>query len=484
LRFEQSDQPGALHPDTRTNAGSLRDQQLLMTMAGASPPWQHPGPPGSWRSQLTPQLGAAATAVAMNVTARLRLPDRIAQAAAAAMAQTAFPQCGYWVPYGLADGDAGLAVMSAQLDRCCPDEDWDITGHHQLTVAARAIERSGCLNPGLFAGWSGLAFAALALSRGGTRYGRLRAMLDSVLAPKIDVLVAESLARRNGMSVGTFDLISGLTGIGAYLLARGEPEGEFDALAAVIDALMTITGGEDALPRWYTPPELVGDPAQLHLQPHGSLNCGLAHGIPGPLSLMALAISAGLTLPRLDERVRQLADWLIAHQLDGKRGITWPSMIPLDSRGRTLSALPSRTAWCYGAPGVARSLWLAGTALGDDRFCQIAVEAMKVVYRTPRADQAIDSPTLCHGAAGLLQITLRFAHDTRDPVFTESAQHLVERILAANEPDTIVALRDVEPDGRKVDRAGLLTGAGGVALALLAAATNVEPTWDRAFLLA
>jgi hypothetical protein len=79
---------------------------------------------------------------------------------------------------------------------------------------------------------------------------------------------------------------------------------------------------------------------------------------------------------------------------------------------------------------------------------------------------------------------LRFAHDTHDYVFTEAAQYLVERILSANEPDTIVAMRDVEPDGRKVDRAGLLTGAGGVALTLLAAATDVEPTWDRAFLLA
>ena len=460
------------------------DQQLLMTVAGTPPPWQHPCPPDPWRSQLTPQLRTAATKVAIDVTARLRSPDRIARAAAAAMAQTAFPQSGCWVPYGLADGDAGLAVMSGQLDRSFPGEDWDITGHQQLTVAARAIEQSGCSNPGLFAGWSGLAFAALGLSRSGTRYRRLRALLDSVLLPKIDMLVADSLARRSGMSVGTFDLISGLTGVGAYLLARDGPNGEFDALATVIRALLTITGGEEALPRWYTPPDLVGDPAQLHLQPYGSLNCGLAHGIPGPLSLMALAISAGLTLPRLDERVRQLGDWLIGHQVRGKWGITWPSMIPLDSQGRTPSALPSRTAWCYGAPGVARSLWLAGTALGDDRFCHTAVEAMKVVYRTPRAEQGIDSPTLCHGTAGLLQITLRFAHDTRDQVFAEAAQHLVERILSANEPDTIVALRDVEPDGRKVDRAGLLTGAGGVALALLAAATDVEPIWDRAFLLA
>ncbi len=109
---------------------------------------------------------------------------------------------------------------------------------------------------------------------------------------------------------------------------------------------------------------------------------------------------------------------------------------------------------------------------------------MTAVYRKVRNEQGIDSPTLCHGLGGLLQITLRFAHDTGDSVFTEAAQQLVERIVLAYEPDTIVAMRDVEPDGRKVDRAGLLTGASGAALALLAAATDIEPTWDRAFLLA
>jgi hypothetical protein len=34
-----------------------------------------------------------------------------------------------------------------------------------------------------------------------------------------------------------------------------------------------------------------------------------------------------------------------------------------------------------------------------------------------------------------------------------------------------------------VDRPGLLDGAPGAALVLLAAATDVEPAWDRVFLL-
>ena len=55
--------------------------------------------------------------------------------------------------------------------------------------------------------------------------------------------------------------------------------------------------------------------------------------------------------------------------------------------------------------------------------------------------------------------------------------------MALYEPDTLLGYRNIEKEGRRVDQPGLLDGAPGVALTLLAAATNVAPDWDRAFLL-
>ena len=43
--------------------------------------------------------------------------------------------------------------------------------------------------------------------------------------------------------------------------------------------------------------------------PHGNLNCGLAHGIPGPLATMSLALLAGVTVPGLAEAVDWAASW-------------------------------------------------------------------------------------------------------------------------------------------------------------------------------
>jgi hypothetical protein len=181
-----------------------------------------------------------------------------------------------------------------------------------------------------------------------------------------------------------------------------------------------------------------------------------------------------------------MAEWLIEHHVDDDWGTNWPSFVDADSsRADAHPELqaPARSAWCYGSPGVARSLWLSGEALGDRSLCDVAVAAMAAVYARPTQVRRIDSPTFCHGVAGLLQITLRFAHDTELKMFTEAATRLTDQLLEAHRPHRPLGYVSLEPDGTRIDRAGLLEGAAGVAVVLLAGASDVEPEWDRLFLL-
>jgi hypothetical protein len=144
---------------------------------------------------------------------------------------------------------------------------------------------------------------------------------------------------------------------------------------------------------------------------------------------------------------------------------------------------PSRAAWCYGSPGLARALWFAGKALGCAEYREIAIAAMEAVYRRPLNVRRIDSPTFCHGVAGLLQITLRFAHDTGLPQFTGAARTLSEQLLSLYDHNTLLGYYNLELSGKRIDQPGLLDGAAGVVIVLLAAATLAEPTWDRMYLL-
>src|SRR5207253_869768 len=216
--------------------------------------------------------------------------------------------------------------------------------------------------------------------------------------------------------------------------------------------------------------------------PGGLLDCGLAHGLPGLLALFALSRSAGVVAAELDEAIGVASSWLRAQAIEDDWGVNWPYFVPL---GRAPGAeTAARAGWCYGAPGIARALWLAGVVTDDFDLRALAVEALEAVHRRPPEARRIDAPTLCHGAAGLLQITLRLAADTGSERLYAAAADVAVRVVDAFEADSLFGYRDLDPDGTPVDRAGLLEGAGGVVLALLAAAAASAPAWDRMLLLA
>jgi hypothetical protein len=439
-----------------------------------------------WKPALGVNQAATAAAVAREVADRLRYPAKIGAATAAAARQTAFPQSVYWAPYSTAQGDAGLALMCSYLGACFPDEGWDGTGHSYLTLAAQGAQSSSYLPVGLSAGLSGLAFAAWSLSREGTRYQKLLKSVEQALVPQA-LELADSPRQEQGVSVGLFDVISGLSGVGAHLLCRRDNEELSAALRAVLRSLVALTGEKNGVPNWYTPVHLLGDETMMRLYPNGNLNCGLAHGIPGPLALMALAARYGVEVEGLNEATEKVASWLVDTRADDSWGVNWPTAVPLSPDGapdKGSAALePSRSAWCYGSPGVARALWFAAEALDNPEYRELAVEAMEAVYRRPLQERHIDSPTFCHGVAGLLQITVRFANDTGLPLFVEATETLSEQLLSLYDPDSLLGYYSLEPGWQLVDQPGLLDGAPGVVLVLLAAATDVNPTWDRLFLL-
>jgi hypothetical protein len=440
----------------------------------------------------------AALRAALHVASKLEDPAAVLAAAAAATAQSRFPDFNGWFAPGLAQGNAGLGLLWAYLDTCLPGTGWDSVGKRHIEIAARAAERSS-FGTGMFSGLAGLAFSAWQLSRGGVRYTRLLAALDSAVAAETTALAARA-CNKAGPSVGDFDVISGLSGTGAYLLCRRGQSAIDAALAGTIDALTSLVLAPGPIPAWHTPAAMLYDDKTREAYPYGNLNCGLAHGVPGILAFLSLASMSGTSSPRVEQAIQVIADWLTVNRFDDAWGINWPTAVGLEDAGgddeaaagrrlragdpRASPGGPSRAAWCYGSPGVARSLWLAGRATGRQEYTDLAVAAMESVFRRPIPARMIDSPTFCHGVAGLLAIALRFARETDAPVFLEASRTLAGQVLEAFDPGSPVGFRNIEFGDNRTDQPGVLDGAAGVALVLLAAATDVEPAWDRAFLLA
>ncbi|MDY7079470.1 MAG: lanthionine synthetase C family protein [Chloroflexota bacterium] len=443
--------------------------------------------PTMWKAIVPEPLRQPALEVALDVAERLRDPERAVEIARQGSEQSGFEyrRQKQRKPFSVVDGHAALALLFGQLDRCFPGQGWDRLAHTYLVPAARSLEVSPVVSPCLFGGLAGLCFVIHYLFRNGTRYQRLLGTLDELLFRKIIDIAVNRLPDPfpGGVTFSDYDVISGPAGVGAYLLLRREVSGQGEASDAIINRLIFLSERRaDGHLRFFVPPEW--QPTERHLEqnPHGATDCGLAHGVPGPLAFLALARLHGLERPGLSEAVRRLADWVVAQQYEDDWGINWPYAVPPDGV-EPLSRATTRAAWCYGSPGVARALWLAGCALEDSDLQDVAVEAMRAVRRRPIEVRRIDAPILCHGVAGLLQVVLRFANDTGDDFFAKMATELTEQLLDLFEPDSLSGFRDIEPDGRKVDNPGLLEGAAGAALTLLAAATDVEPAWDRMFLL-
>ena len=117
-------------------------------------------------------------------------------------------------------------------------------------------------------------------------------------------------------------------------------------------------------------------------------------------------------------------------------------------------------------------------------------EALKIARRAARRkleDTGVIDAGLCHGAAGLGHIFNRLFQTSGEKVFRDAARSWFERTLnlrRANEGfGGFMVYRVTEEDG-PTWRAepGILEGAAGIALALLAASTSIEPAWDRMLL--
>lgn len=448
-----------------------------------------------WEPILTGDIAVSAVRAARDVAGRLNSPQLVEKAAEAAVAQTAFPQSTHWIPYSISQGYSGLALLWSYMDSCFPEERWDERGRDYLTLAARHAETMPDIPVGLFSGLSGLGFSAWQLSRDGTRYRRLLDSLDYAIVAKARGLADSLREHRDGVSIGDFDVISGLSGVGAYLLCRRDRPAVAEALPVVIEALVDLLADGNDLPGWHTPVHLLWDNELKNAYPFGNLNCGLAHGVPGVLAFLSLSFRAGVAAAGFQEAIERTAEWLCDNRFDDEWGVNWSTAIPVvevespegpmlrQGHARAAPDGPSRCAWCYGSPGIARALWLAGDALNDETLRQLSVSAMEAVFRRPAAQRRIDSPTFCHGKAGLLEIALRFANDTGCALFATECRTLAEQLLDCYNPDSLLGFRNIEYADREIDQPGLLDGAPGVALVLLAAATSAEPSWDRLFLL-
>lgn len=386
----------------------------------------------------------------------------------------------FWIGYDLANGYAGICPLLGELDRLEPDAGWDLKGHALLQAMQGEMAQRQLTSLSLWLGVAGVAMAVSSLSRGGTRYVQFAEQLHGLLLRSLDEQLADRTQRLGGgVKAVDFELVQGMSGVGRYLLLTADRPEMKAALLRVLDYLVRLTEPKRVdgmeVPGWYISFDQLVTPQERHLSPQGHLNLGLSHGIPGVLGLLALALEAGIEVPGQREAITRVADWLIAWRQTDETGSYWPLHVKwADLQAGRVQKPFYREGWCYGAPGVARTLWLAGRAMGRSEWQELAVASYRETFRRPEELWDAPRPNFCHGRAGLLQLTAAMAADSGAEDLAAQRDRLLDEVLAKYDPDTPFGYGD-EP--------GLLNGAAGIALVLLDQLGEQSTAWETAFMI-
>jgi hypothetical protein len=347
----------------------------------------------------------------------------------------------------LARGHTGIALVHHALDGLLPERGHARRAQRALDHAIDELSRT-TVGDSLFHGFTGVGWTALLIGR-------------SDASDEIDAALATRLSFSPWRD--RFGVSDGLAGIGVYALERGAP----DLLARVLDRLEESSERRRPGIAWRSRREWVPGAPRA---PEWSL--GVAHGTPGVIAVLAriAARSQGDARRRALRLLDGAVGWLLGHERrDGGFAL---------AVGRRRRA---RLAWCYGDAGVASALQLAAITVGEKRWAEAALRIGRAAAARSFADSGVRDGGLCHGAAGLMHLFHRLYQRSGDERFAAAARAWLDQLLALRRADGFGGFAAWATD-RWIADPGLLSGGGGVALAL-AALLGGDASWDRAFAL-
>ncbi|MEB8339773.1 lanthionine synthetase C family protein [Streptomyces endophyticus] len=370
----------------------------------------------------------------------------------------------------LAKGLPGMALV--HIERAHQGlADWSTAQQWLSTATAEKVRTHR--SDGLFYGLPSLTFV---LNSSGGRGEQYVVEMDVLLARITKLRLQRAQARISAgiePELREFDLVYGLTGLGAYWLTRN-PQGT--QLKAVLAYLARLTeplhNTDDPRPAWWTS----HDPHMrlTDAYPDGHGNFGMAHGITGPLALLSLALLSGVEVPGQRTAIERICTWLDDWEQTSPSGPWWPQWITLaDVSARCPSQpAPLRPSWCYGTPGIARALQLAALAT-DNRIRRVTAErALAGCLADMNQRAQITDTSLCHGWAGFVHTLWHAARDAADP-----------DLVAA--PESLRTLLATHAMPQRAEGPGFLEGDAGLALVLHSVTDDKDPlsAWDACLLL-
>jgi lantibiotic modifying enzyme len=302
--------------------------------------------------------------------------------------------------------------------------------------------------------------------------------MEDIFEEVDEVLGTEML---QALQQGQHDFLHQGLGIALYFLERGEHPQAKACLEAVVSSLEATAVKTAAGITWKD--HLTG----LAERPPGevSFNMGLAHGVPGIISILGMIHQKGIAITQTNDLIRKGISWMLAAENSPEEGLTSLYPVLVDASHQPLTGKHSRLGWCYGDLGIATLLLNAGIWLKDDAYQE---KALHIFHHTLEhrniKNGSVHDACLCHGSAGIAQIYRRAWLQTKDPILLTGATHWLQQTLQMSTHKDGPGGYRYFVKGAYENSYGILEGVAGIGLALIAAIDqDMDPAWDRCILL-
>ena len=385
-----------------------------------------------------------------------------------------------WEPMGLAHGYPGAALFWAELAREDP-----AAGRVANGFLREAMNSGDRASNGLYYGPASLLAAVQTLVTADGRERRMHAELVRLVAHN-QIARADAWLTRlqtgGGVAWGAYDVINGLGGVGRLLLDEQGTDEVDRALRKTMEVFLTLAADTDVeghrVPGWWVSAAGQPIPSDAEQYPRGDFNLGMAHGAAGILAFLAASVLAGAGGAEVEEALARTRTHLLGAAVRDEAGPYWPARLSFDAwvDGAEVPLDETRSAWCYGTPGVAAAILQSTFAVPDPEAAGTAIEGLRAMAERPQSTWGVDGATVCHGLAGVLAVvTTAKACGADVDVLEEIA---LEGILKAVDGDLPFGVRHQVRIGLP-DEAGVVPYAGLDAVGTLEGAAGVGCVlWD------
>ncbi len=361
----------------------------------------------------------------------------------------------HWLPYSLSHGLPGLLVLFSHARGWLSENQRQEVIENLIWRIYFHVENS-TPNLSLFNGLTGIAFSLYLASKSTNKYETILLKLDSIISNHLDELLrTDSQIGPWELRPDFFDVVTGITGVGQYLLMRiieGGRKELINDLIKIIRKIQEIHQFKQVEYSWWISAQNQFLPKDQRQYPYGNYNLGLAHGVLGPFSLFNSSFEAGYLVDGHRETLSSMSHYLNHFIVRDKEGNPyWPPRRAAQAEGQLAAFIDpvshNRDGWCYGNASCGYLLGKMSISLNDKEIGKLSLD---LIRGSLSHKLFFNTPSFCHGLAGHLQILLSLflLMREKEPAlinsFLSKITEVARLILNSYSADNLFGFKDTE----------------------------------------